>query len=411
MKINKFFAIVLAVILICSANIICYAEENELEENIVIETACINSEGQFDKEIENENNVALICCDDINENNIDILKEYIDNGTDVFTDDSNTSELADIFDSSYSQLENEEICLGNYIQTFGNDYIITPITIDVINENTGESMDISNTDLINIKNNFDYQQLNNDLQMDIYDSEFLNAVSDNDLAILQSSTVIGNSYAECSVFKYFLKKGSETGTGTTYQYNNSKNVSGWSCIGSIRINGYAIKIKTVSTKTYDDIYAVVTASSSGKKYVTRYKFSMNVYGSSTNTTNILDETYLKGDSNETVTTSIASGFSSDGKSTITNTTSYSYSPNGQRIVNYFGEEKERTWTAYPKSTKCEPISWKISPSIAVCNTKGTTTNTKINMYVSDFQLKGSVRTYTIQDTCITGMTFKDHKSV
>lgn len=409
MKINKFFAVFIAVILICSANIICYAEEKGLEENEVIKTAYIDSEGQFNNVIEND--VDLVCCDDINDNNIDILKEYIDNGTDVFTDNTNTSELSDIFDSSYAQIEAEDDCIGNYIQTLGNGYVITPITVDVINEDTGETVDISNNDLMDIKNSIDYQQLNNDLQMDIYDSEFLNSVSDKDLAILQTSTVIGNSYTECKVFKYFLKKGSETGTGTTYEYNTSSNVSGWSCIGSIRINGYAVNIKTVSTKTYDNIYAVVTASSTGKKYVARYKFGMNVYGNATNTTDILDETYLKGDSNETVSTSIATGFSSDGKSTITNTTSYSYNPNGQRIVNYFGEEKERQWTAYPKSTKCEPASWKITPSISVCNTKGTTTNTKINMYVNDFQLQGSVRSYTIQSTCITGMIFKNHKAV
>lgn len=409
MKINKFFTVFIAMILICSANIICYAEEKDLEEDEAIKTAYIDSEGQFNNLIEHD--VDLVCCDDINDNNIDILKEYIDNGTDVFTDNTNTSELSDVFDSSYAQIETEDDCIGNYIQTFGNGYVITPITVDVINEDTGETVDISNNDLIDIKNSIDYQQLNNDLQMDIYDSEFLNSVSDKDLAILQTSTVIGNSYTECKVFRYFLKKGSETGTGTTYQYNTSSNVSGWSCIGSIRINGYAVKIKTVSTKTYDDIYAVVTASSTGKKYVARYKFGMNVYGNATNTTDILDETYLKGDSNETVSTSIATGFSSDGKSTITNTTSYSYNPNGQRIVNYFGEEKERQWTAYPKSTKCEPASWKITPSISVCNTKGTTTNTKINMYVNDFQLQGSVRSYTIQSTCITGMIFKNHKAV
>ena len=122
-------------------------------------------------------------------------------------------------------------------------------------------------------------------------------------------------------------------------------------------------------------------------------------------TSILDETWLDGG---TITTSIANGISSDGKSTITSTTSYSYNPNGQNITNSLGAAYVKTWTASPASN-VKNGSWKIQPSITVINSKGTTSNTTVKLYVNNFRISGGVRNYTITSEASTSLTFKNHK--
>lgn len=244
----------------------------------------------------------------------------------------------------------------------------------------------------------------NDIQNDIADLEFFDSISDEQKIKLQTSTAIGSSFKDASLFTYFYKKGIAGGTGTNYKYSTSTSLTDWSKLGSIKILGYAIKVKTVGTKTYDDVYSIVTASGLNNKYVKYYTYNMEV---TSGNTDILDETYLTGDSNSTVTTSIGTGVSSDGKSTITTTTSYSYNPKGQTINNQLGERYIKTWKSTPNSS-IKNESWKIQPSILVINSSGTTTKTTVKLYVSSFRVSGGSRIYTINNEAAVTLSFKNH---
>lgn len=325
-------------------------------------------------------------------------KELLDNGTSLYVTDDNPEEILEIFDGNTSNFEDADVYLGTYIQSYGDDYMITPVVADIIDL---EDVEIEPTVL---NENLDMHDMYNDIQNDISDLEFLGSISDEQKIKLQTSTAIGSSFKDASLFTYFYKKGIAGGTGITYKYSSSNGLTDWSKLGSIKILGYAIKVKSVGTKTYDNVYSIVTASGLNNKYVKYYTYNMEV---TSGNTDILDETFLTGDSNSTVTTSIGTGISSDGKSTITTTTSYSYNPKGQTINNQFGERYIKTWKSTPNSS-IENESWKIHPSILVVNSSGTTTNTTVKLYVSSFRVSGGARIYTINNEAAVTLSFKNH---
>lgn len=400
MKINKIISLILVVVFIGSANIVSYA--SEIDDEIII--ANVDSMGAITTNIEDENDIDLIYCNDINENNIDTLVEYIDNGSDVFIDSENIEECADVLNCSYATINDESDIVGCYVKTVGGEYTLTPIIMSVIDD-SGDEMEISLDDMKKLKEDVASVNLYQDLKTDYEDLNFVNNISDSELSNLQSSTAIGSSFKDVSVFKYFYKKGSASGTGTTYQYNSNNSVSGYSKLGSIKILGYAIKInKSLGTNTYDNIYSKVTASGLNDKYVNYYTYNMKV--TSANTT-ILDESYLPGNRDERVSVTIANGISSNGNTTTTST-SYSYNPNGQSISNQFGYANVKTWKA-SNSARKKNSSWIIEPSITVKNSKGTTQNTTVSLYVNEFQVSGGTRTYTIKNSCAVNLTFKNHK--
>lgn len=309
--------------------------------------------------------------------------------------------ISKAFGAEVSEFDKSDVYLGTYVQSYGGEYMITPVTADIIN------CDNSKTDLNKIKAGINPNEIYTEVQNDISDLEIFDNLSGNEKIKLQTSTAIGNSFADASVFKYFYKKGSSNGTGTEYKYSTADSISGWAKLGSIKILGYAIKVKTVKNKTYDNVYSVVTASGLSNKFVHYYTYNMKATSANTE---ILDETYLNGDSQSKVTTTIGTNVSSDGKSTITTQTSYSYNPNGQRIINSFGERYVKTWTADPNS-KVKNASWKINPSILVSNSNGKNNNTSIYLYVSAFRVGGGIRHYTIDNKAGVVLKFKNHKKV
>lgn len=396
-KLSKCIAILLIAILIVSNNTFVYASnETAIESEIVSKNIKNDDFEQLD--IESCNYVDVIKIDSIGNDNFDATKELIDNGTSIYVTDDNPEEIIELFNGNMSEFEDADVYLGTYIQSYGGDYMITPVVADIVDLQESE---ITTTEL---NENLDICDVYNDIQNDISDLEFFDSLSDEQKVKLQTSTAIGTSFKDVSLFKYFYKKGIAGGTGTTYKYSSSTALTDWSKLGSIKILGYAIKIKTVGTKTYDNIYSVVTASGLSDKYVKYYTYNMEVTSSNTD---IIDETYLNGDSDSNVTTSIGTGVSSDGKSTITTTTSYSYNPKGQSINNQFGEKYVKTWKSTPNSS-VKNESWKIQPSILVVNSLGTTTNTTVKLYVSSFRVSGGARNYTIDSEASVTLSFKNH---
>ncbi len=347
--------------------------------------------------------------DIITNSDIDIMMEILDNGTDIAVAGSDINEIASLFDCVYDEMSNQNL-VGCYLRSVGSETMLTPITAAVVYESgkelSEEECDAENSRLSMILTGkeLDVSESIEVLSGVKADSEILGQLSKKELASLQASTPLGTSYKDSSTFCYFYKEGSANGTGTTYAYDGAESKSGYVKLGSIRVTGYLIKVKTVGTKTYDNIYSIVTASGLSNKFVKYYQYNMELMSSNAS---ILDETWLDGGTKPTVSTSLASGFSSDGKSTITSSTSYSYNPNGQNILNALGNNNIKTWKATPASN-VENGSWKISPSITVLNNSGTTSNTTVHMYVNSFQLSGGVRTYTSGSRVQANFTFRNH---
>lgn len=397
-KLSKYISVFIMIVLIGTSNAFVYAsDESATEEKIICED--IENDDFEQIKTENCNSVDIIKCDSISDEQFDIAKEFIDNGTSIYVTGENSDEISQLFNEDLSEFDDSDVYLGTYIQSFGGEYMITPVVADVVDS---QECEVSGTELNEC---LDPCELYTDIQNDIGDLEFFNNLSDSQKIRLQTSTKIGSSFKDVSVFKYFYKEGSAGGTGTNYKYSGSTSISGWSKLGSIRIVGYAVKIKTVGKKTYDDIYSIVTASGLNDKFVKYYTYNMKATSSNTS---ILDETSLDGGSKSSVTTSIANGVSSDGKNTITSTVSYSYNPKGQTINNQFGEKYIRTWKASPNS-KIKNESWKIYPSIMVVNSSGTTSATTVKLYVSSFRVSGGTRNYTINKEASVTLNFKNHK--
>lgn len=395
-KFSKFFTMLLVAVLIISNNSLVYASNETTVDNEIVSMNVKNVDFQY-LDMETCNYVDVIKIDSIS-NILEPAKELLDNGTSLYVTDDNPKEILEIFDGNTSNFEDADVYLGTYIQSYGDDYMVTPVVADIVDL---EDVEIEPTML---NENLDMHDMYNDIQNDISDLEFFANISDEQKIKLQTSTAIGSSFKGASLFTYFYKKGIAGGTGTDYKYSKSNALTDWSKLGSIKILGYAIKVKTVGTKTYDNVYSIVTASGLNDKYVKYYTYNMEVTSSNTD---ILDETYLTGDTNSTVTTSIGNGISSDGKSTITATTSYSYNPRGQTINNQIGERYIKTWKSTPNDF-VENESWKIQPSILVVNSSGTTTKTTVKLYVSSFRVSGGTRTYTINDEAAVTLSFKNH---
>lgn len=395
-KFSKCITILLIAVLIISNNSLVYAANEAIVDSEIISMNIQNDNFEH-LDLKNFNYVDIIKIDSIS-NNFESIKELIDNGTSIYVTDDNPKKIIELFDGNISEFEDTDAYLGTYVQSYGDEYMITPIVADFVDL---EEVKIEPTEF---SKNLDICDVYNDVQNDISDLQFFDSIPVEQKVKLQTATSIGSSFKETSLFKYFYKKGTAGGIGTTYKYNSSTALTDWSKIGSIKILGYAIKIKTVGTKTYDNVYSIVTASGLSNKYVKYYTYNMEVTSSNTD---IIDETYLTGDSNNTVTTSIGTGVSSDGKSTITTTTSYSYNPKGQSISNQLGEKYVKTWKSTPNSS-IENESWKIQPSILVINKLGTTTNTNVKLYVSSFRVSGGARTYTINSEASVTLSFKNH---
>lgn len=238
----------------------------------------------------------------------------------------------------------------------------------------------------------------------IKQEDLLEQVTEEELATLQISTVIGDAFCYNKKLIYFYKKGSADGTGSDYDYSSSTSMSGWSKMGSLELGIYILKANTIGSATYNNVYSVVTASGLNDKYVTSSKVSVSVSALSTNI--IMDHSKLVSGSSST-SGKLATSVNSSGSIPSSGYTTYAMNPGGQTISVDSSETYARTWTCKtPKAT--ENGSWKVRPGLLLKKTNGTTTAVTGKVSVSYFQVSGGVRTYTIKDTASLSIAFKNH---
>lgn len=350
---------------------------------------------------------------------LDDAKEVLDNGTDFLVMDAEKERMEELFETNI--ITDEEANgqqLACYVTSDNGEYTVLPIYVDVVyNVEDSISDEKYNADSESLYQHIkeiadkdfgiEYAKEIRNIQKQKSEDNLLMQLSEEELGNLQTSTLIGDSFCESGKFVYFYKEGTANGTGTDYTYSSASSKAGWSKMGSLSIDIYGIKIRTVENTTFDNIYSVVTATGLNDKYVKQVVIDLGVSELAANT--ILDETTSTGGataSNGKLVTSV----SSSGAVTSGSYTTYAYNPNGQTVSTSFGGKYSKRWTFSP-TTFVENKSYKVRPAITLKKTDGK--NIAVTAYVSvaSFQVSGGVRTYTIKDTVKCSIKFKNHTKV
>ncbi len=344
---------------------------------------------------------------------IDDMKEILDNGTDILVTKCDLDKINDDFDIDL-QIQNSQNNEKNYVdcacvvKSNGESYDTDIISAGLMNEDGNELTDAEIENGLNyIKNiKLDVKEVYNDIQK-VEDIDKLSNLEDDTVAKLQTDTLLGKAFCENDKFVYFYKYGDVNGTGTTYSYSSASSKPDWVKLGSLIMDIYAIKVNTLGNSTYDEIYSVVTASGLNSKFVRKYNVSMDVNEVAEN--RIIDFTTPDGGSDESISASIGTEVNSSGDVTASSSQTYTYNPNGQTITPICGEKYVKTWKCKTASDK-KNKSWTIKPAILLKKTNGKTTPAHSTVYVDYFQLSGGVRTYTQTDTVSCIVQFKNHAS-
>lgn len=343
------------------------------------------------------------------------MKEVLDNGTDIIISTNNSSRLVEDFQPDMIPDESGDgKTVGYYVKSNGDDYNISTIEYGLMIDDE-VSTEISETAANKyISEIVKYEPIDIDLVMS--DAEKLDGVDrlaqlePSDVAQLQVSTALGNSFMDNDKFVYFYKYGDVNGTGTDYTYSSSTSKNGYAKLGSLSFLIYAIKIKTSGTTTYDTIFATCTASGLNNKYV--YKFNTSISVSENSNNKIIDFTNPSGpESSKTGT--ISTGINSNGEASASSEVSYTYNPNQLSSIAPIGGEKYvKTWncTAY-NDTYYNNWSWTVKPAIVLKKTDGKTGSVTAKIFVDYFRVSGGVRWYTNTATTSCGITFKNHTAV
>jgi len=331
-----------------------------------------------------------------------VVKEFLDNGTDLLLTGENGEMIAEILECDYSASDEDGAIIGAYVRNAMGSYSITPITVVALYEEEEEPTELQMTaDLTQLKEYASDSALDADgIYADLSKSNPINLtdLSQDELAKLQIATELANAFVNKHWFAYFWKKGTVDTIGTTYKVSGEETMSGWTKMGSMSILGYAIKIQTSGTETYDNVHAVTNASGLGGSWVTDYTFNMK-----TNNQAIIHTSILPSNKITDQQIGVTSGVSG-GNPTSTTTYTYKYNPEGQTITNTVGNQYCKTWRAQPG--KVVNGTFQLKPNMAVKST--TTTQCIIDMNFSYFQVKKGIRTFTIGATVGTSFKFKNH---
>lgn len=349
----------------------------------------------------------------------DEVKEVLDNGTDMLVSDSRVEEVEELFEVTHSAPVEEEESTVVYLTTENSDYQVLPVYAHVIygeDEVVSDEKIASDTEALNR-----YLSSTTDTKVDLEESikaeelyamvhdenddELLAQMTEEDIVLLQTSTLIGESFCENKRFVYFYKEGSANGTGTDYDYSSNASMEGWSKMGSMSLALYALKIKTISEVTYDNVYSVVVAAGLNDKHVKQFAVNVSVPELATNI--ILDQTKSVGgasDGNGKLGTSV----NSNGNIPSTGYTTYAYNPGRQAVSTNFSDKHSKRWTFTPPSA-IENGSWRVRPAITLKKTNGTKSSVTASVSVDYFQVSGGVRSYTIKDTVKCSVKFVNHK--
>lgn len=400
------------------------AEEKTKEENKEVQVLTVNLEEELYQNYDAFNNIAVIHTknETFEQMDFDVVKEVLDNGTDFLVDNAKLEQVEALFEIGGTMEEDGKQAVACYISSENGDYNVLPVYVDVLYEEEEAVSDVKyekdSEALYQFVTEFEkpktsstlkFSELNADeiykMKKEKEEEHFVATLNQEDLASLQTSTLLGDSFTENSKLVYFYKEGSANGTGTDYTYSQSASKSGWSKMGSLNLAIYGIKVRTNDTVTFDNVYSVVVATGMNDKYVKQFTVNVGVPVLSSNI--IMDQTVSTGNSNHS-TGKLATSVSSTGA--ISDYKSYAYNPGTQNVSTDFSGKYEKTWTFSPK-TVVENGAYRVRPGILLKKTDGKTAAVTGTVSVNSFQVSGGVRNYTIKDTVKCSIKFKNHTAV
>lgn len=399
------------------------AEEKTKEDSQEVQVLTVNSEEELYQNYDAFNNIAVIHTknETFEQMDFDVVKEVLDNGTDFLVDNAKLEQVEALFEIGGTMEEEGKQAVACYISSENGDYDVLPVYVDVLYEEEAVSdvkyekdsealyQFVTEFEKPKTSSTLKFSELNADeiykMKKEKEEEHFVATLNQEDLASLQTSTLLGDSFTENSKLVYFYKEGSANGTGTDYTYSQSASKSGWSKMGSLNLAIYGIKVRTNDTVTFDNVYSVVVATGLNDKYVKQFTVNVGVPVLSSNI--IMDQTVSTGSSNHS-TGKLATSVSSTGA--ISNYKSYAYNPGTQNVSTDFSGKYEKTWTFSPK-TAVENGAYRVRPGILLKKTDGKTAAVTGTVSVDSFQVSGGVRNYTIKDTVKCSIKFKNHTAV
>lgn len=397
------------------------------EKASAINVLTINDGEELLENYDNLNDVHIVYAKDevFPELELDYVKEVLDNGTDFLVANAEVSTMEDIFETKVSIEEEEYKSAACYITSENAEYTVVPVYANVMYDEEEEVSDekyqedtealyeyvTKDSDATITRNTVNADAITAEevyeMVHDQSTEDVLTQITDDELAALQTSTLIGNSFCENSKVVYFYKEGTANGTGTDYAYSSNTTKTGWSKMGSLNMAVYGLKVKTIDTATFDNVYSVVTAAGVNDKYVKQFRVNVGVSELTSN--KIIDETTLAGGSTS-VSGKLATDVTASGTVGSGCVSTYAFNPGKQTVSTSFSDTYSKSWTFTPNSAK-ENGSWKVRPGILLKKTNGTTAAVTGNVNVDYFQVSGGVRTYTIKDTVKCSISFKNHSAV
>lgn len=182
------------------------------------------------------------------------------------------------------------------------------------------------------------------------DEEYINQLSEREIALLQASNSIGSSYAEKSRTTYYYGKSGLWSADTKALKKGDSAGRGWNKMGFSTITLSVYNVGKAGKKRYDLFMGNMRVGALNGYILTKFTGQMRLYNQ--NGCEIIDSSSLKGDINENVSTSIGAGLGAS-ESGISASLSagytYSYNPNGMKILNTSGDsELQPNWKCSKK---------------------------------------------------------------
>lgn len=287
--------------------------------------------------------------------------------------------------------------IGYKVEKNGENVIVDPISIEVISDE-GEI----------IEDGKEYKELINNVTLNSEEcnalldnddnNEFIEQFSEDNIALLQASNSIGSSYAEKSRTTYYYGKSGLLSADTKALKKGESAGSGWNKMGFSTITLSVYNVGGKGNKRYDLFMGNIRIGGLNGYILPKFTGQMRLYDQ--NGCEIIDSSNLKGDVNESVSTSIGAGLgaSESGVSaSLSAGYSYSYNPNGMKITNTSGDsELQPNWKCSKKWNNCEKNEvYVIKPSIVVKSPKGKTKETKVSMRVKNLRFEGTWTAYEV----------------
>ena len=345
----------------------------------------------------------------------DEIEEVLDDGVYIIALKSDNSEINNFFDEDVCEDDDTKGVIGYKIEKNGEDVISEPISIKAIDIDGEE-----------VENGKEYEELINNATLNAQDcnalyensddEEYIEQLSADDVAVLQASNSIGSSYAEKSRTTYFYGKSGLSCSTKALEKGKSPG-SGWNKMGFSTITLAVFNVGGKSKKRYDLFLGTMQVGALKGYKLTDFTGQMRLYNQ--NKCSIIDCTTLKGDSDETVSTSIGAGLgaSESGLSaSLSAGYSYTYNPNGMKIKNLSGDsELQPNWKCSKKLEDCDSNErYVIKPSILVKSPNGKTKETKVSMRVKNLQFHGKYKYYDVANSSGSEYVYlvvRNHKKV